>query len=119
MDVRPGGVWRFIMHGPDGRDYQNHVVYREIVRPERLAYSHTGEGVDFESTITFAVEQGTKTKLTLRMVFATTAERDRVEKEFGAIEGGKQITQVKQPDTPRQRRELLGHPQHSERLDFT
>src|SRR5207253_3226800 len=23
MDVRPGGVWQFIMHGPDGRDYPN------------------------------------------------------------------------------------------------
>ena len=23
MDVRPGGVWRFVMHGPDGVDYQN------------------------------------------------------------------------------------------------
>ena len=20
MDVRPGGIWRFIMHGPDGTD---------------------------------------------------------------------------------------------------
>ena len=20
MDVRPGGVWRFVMHGPDGRE---------------------------------------------------------------------------------------------------
>jgi uncharacterized protein YndB with AHSA1/START domain len=37
MDVRPGGVWRFTMHGPDGRDYKNRIVYTEIVRPERLA----------------------------------------------------------------------------------
>jgi uncharacterized protein YndB with AHSA1/START domain len=90
MDVRPGGVWRFIMHGPDGRDYHNHIVYKEVVRPERLAYSQTGEGVDFEATVTFAVEGGTKTKLTLRLIFPTATERDRVEKEFGAVEGGKQ-----------------------------
>ena len=38
MDVRPGGVWRFVMHGPDGVDYQNKIVYIEIVKPERLVY---------------------------------------------------------------------------------
>jgi uncharacterized protein YndB with AHSA1/START domain len=26
MDVRPGGVWRFVMHGPDGTDYQNKIT---------------------------------------------------------------------------------------------
>jgi uncharacterized protein YndB with AHSA1/START domain len=36
MDVRPGGTWRFIMHGPDGRDYPKEIVYREIVKPERI-----------------------------------------------------------------------------------
>lgn len=38
MDVRPGGVWSLVMHGPDGRDYQNRFVYREIVKPERLVF---------------------------------------------------------------------------------
>ena len=27
MDVRPDGVWRFIMHGPDGVDYKNEIVF--------------------------------------------------------------------------------------------
>ena len=35
MDVRPGGVWRFAMHGPDGTDYKNEIVFIEVVRPER------------------------------------------------------------------------------------
>ena len=30
MDVRPGGVWRFIMHGPDGTDYKNRIVFTEV-----------------------------------------------------------------------------------------
>jgi uncharacterized protein YndB with AHSA1/START domain len=29
MNVRPGGVCRFVMYGPNGVDYQNRVVYRE------------------------------------------------------------------------------------------
>ena len=93
MDVRPGGVWRFVMHGPDGVDYQNRIIYDEIVKPERLVYTHgSGEEGDpgqFQVTVTFA-EQGGKTKLIMRMLFESAAERDKVVKEFGAIEGGNQ-----------------------------
>src|SRR5262245_27650391 len=67
MDVRPGGVWRFVMHGPDGRDYQNKIVYTEVVPPERLAYDHVS-GPTFSAVVTFA-EEGGKTRVTGRMVF--------------------------------------------------
>jgi uncharacterized protein YndB with AHSA1/START domain len=43
MDVRPGGVWRHVMHGPDGTDYPNEIVYLEVVKPERLVYDHVSE----------------------------------------------------------------------------
>ena len=33
FEFRPGGVWRFVMHGPDGRDYQNRITYEEIYGP--------------------------------------------------------------------------------------
>lgn len=93
MDVRPGGVWRFVMHGPDGRDYLNRIVFDEVVKPERLSYRHAGEGADegvqFATTVTFA-ERGRRTELTLRMVFSSAADRDRVIRDYGAIEGGKQ-----------------------------
>jgi len=39
MDVRPGGVWKHIMHGPDGANYPNHSVFREVVAPERLVFA--------------------------------------------------------------------------------
>ena len=93
MDAKPGGVWRFVMHGPDGRDYKNKIVYIEVARPERLVYQHGGdddvEPVNFQVTVTFA-EQGGKTRLTVRMVFPSAEERDRVVKEYGAEEGLKQ-----------------------------
>jgi uncharacterized protein YndB with AHSA1/START domain len=94
LDVRPGGAWRMIMHGPDGTNYPNHSVFTEVVKPERLVYRHDGskEGgpsVDFEQTVTFE-EQGGKTKLTMRLLFPTAADRDRVVKQFNAIEGGNQ-----------------------------
>ena len=42
MDVRPGGVWKHVMHGPDGTDYPNKSVFKEVVKPERLVFSHGG-----------------------------------------------------------------------------
>src|SRR5271156_6753607 len=42
MDVRPGGVWRHTMHGPDGTNYPNKSVFTEVVKHERIAFSHGG-----------------------------------------------------------------------------
>src|SRR5438132_8475696 len=84
MDVRPGGVWRFVMHGPDGVDYQNKVVYLEIVRPELLVYDHVS-GPRFHVTVTFAERRG-KTEVSVRMRFESESLRDKVAEEFGAVE---------------------------------
>ncbi len=93
FEFRPGGVWRFVMHGPDGRDYQNRIIFDEIVAPERLVFRHGGgddvEPVEFSVTIAFA-DEGGKTRLTWHMLFPSVAERDRVVREYGAEEGLKQ-----------------------------
>jgi uncharacterized protein YndB with AHSA1/START domain len=88
MNVSPGGIWRFMMHGPDGTDYPNKIVFIEVVEPERLVYMHGDEGDpdQFHVTVTFAA-QGGKTSLTMRSVFRTAAERDYVVEKFGAIDG--------------------------------
>jgi uncharacterized protein YndB with AHSA1/START domain len=88
MEFKPGGVWRFVMHGPDGRDYKNEQVYVEIVEPERLVYRHVSTP-QFQMTVTFA-DNGGKTRLTAQMLFASTAARDQTIKTFGAVEGLKQ-----------------------------
>lgn len=92
IDVRPGGAWRFVMHGPDGTDYDNVIVYREIVRPERIVYQHgEDEGTDvyFNVTATFANENG-KTRVTLRSLFPTKEARDFAAEKYGAVEGANQ-----------------------------
>lgn len=93
MDVKPGGIWRHMMHGPDGTDYPNKVVYIEVVKPERLVYSH---GRDDEKTsacqhhvtVTFEKAGDNKTKVTLRMLFESEEERNKTA-EY-AVEGGNQ-----------------------------
>ncbi len=91
IDVRPGGVWRFMMHGPDGVDYPNKITYREIVRPERLVYDHNDlEDPTFHHvTVTFE-EQSGQTRLTMRSVFKSAEDRDAVVKKHNAIEGAHQ-----------------------------
>ncbi|MFZ0827949.1 MAG: SRPBCC family protein [Verrucomicrobiia bacterium] len=95
MDMRPGGVWKQVMHGPDGANYPNQSIFKEIVKPERIVYSHGGgreggPGAHFVATWTFDTVAAGKTKVTIRMVFASATDRDYVVKEFGAIEGGQQ-----------------------------
>lgn len=93
MDVRPGGVWRLTMHGPDGTDYPNLTRYVEVVRPERLVYEHGSAERDedrFDVTVTFSDEGKGRTLVSMRMLFATRERRDRVVDVFGALQGNRQ-----------------------------
>ena len=85
FSFKPGGIWRFIMHGPDGRDYKNEIVFREIVRPKRISYSHVSTP-PFEASATFTDRNG-KTEVTMKCVWESEELRDRVAKQFGAIQG--------------------------------
>jgi uncharacterized protein YndB with AHSA1/START domain len=85
MDVRPGGVWRFVMQGPDGTDYTSEIIYGEVVKPERLSYWHSGDRCPAFVTVTFAVD-GDQTRVSTRSLFASAAERERLVKA-GAVAG--------------------------------
>ncbi len=92
MAAKPGGVWRFTMTHAKYGTFQNQIVFHEVVRPERLVYTHGSGGADdtpdFDVTVTFA-DEGGKTRLTMRSLFVSPAEVERV-KKFGAVEGGQQ-----------------------------
>lgn len=95
MDVRPGGVWELTMHGPDGVNYPNKSVFKEVVKPERIVYSHgggreNGPGAHFIATWSFDRIDANQTKLTIHMVFPSAKDRDFVVREFGALEGARQ-----------------------------
>ena len=90
MKLEVGGTWRYVMHGPDGKDWQNWIRYQEVSKPERLVYDHGGETDEpaFHVTITFTA-LGKKTKVTMASVFPT-AEALQAVLKFGVVEGGKQ-----------------------------
>lgn len=91
FEFRPGGVWRFVMHGPDGRDYQNRITFDEIMPPERIVYRHSGgddvEPVQFTQTVTFEDLGNGQTRMTWHGKFPSAEERAHVIREYGADKG--------------------------------
>jgi uncharacterized protein YndB with AHSA1/START domain len=89
FDLRLGGVWRFVMHGPDGRDYQNRITFDEVMPPERIVYRHGGDDVEpvqFKTTVIFE-DIGGRTRMTWRGDFPSADERNRVIREYQADQG--------------------------------
>jgi uncharacterized protein YndB with AHSA1/START domain len=71
LDFRPGGRFRMAMRGPDGSDFPFTGRYREIVAPERLAWTGefaTGPAEQIGTVVTFEA-QGRKTRVHVRQTF--------------------------------------------------
>jgi uncharacterized protein YndB with AHSA1/START domain len=86
-DVKPGGAWRFTMHGPNGASFENHSVYREIVDGQRLVFDHLSNP-QFVASVTFLDEGAGSSRVRWRMTFPSGAELDKI-KTF-AIPGNEQ-----------------------------
>lgn len=92
FEFRPGGVWDATIKGPGGAGaYPNYVVWKEIVKPERIVWLYGMAKDDpnaVETTLTLA-ERGTSTEATLRLVFPSKEARDQAAK-YNAADGAKQ-----------------------------
>lgn len=78
MEVRPGGIWRYVETDPEGNEYAFHGVYHEIVTPSRIVNTFEFEGMPGHvllATVTFDESEG-KTRLTERSVFQSVEDRD-------------------------------------------
>ena len=92
FEFRVGGEWDFVMHAPDGTDYQEWITWTEIVPPERIALRHgefRGDPNAFESVLTFEPDAAA-TRIEMRTVFPTQALRDEAVEKYHAIEGARQ-----------------------------
>jgi len=84
IDLRPGGSWRFVQHGPDGKEYAFRGEYHEIVPDERLVRTFEFEqmlGHVSLETLTLVEEDG-KTILRSASLFDSVEDRD------GMLESG-------------------------------
>ena len=90
-EVRVGGRWRFDMIGPDGKVWDNRVVFLEIESPSLLVFDHGSDKDDderrFRVTITFDEQGDKKTVVTLRQLHPTKEQR-AAGIGFGAVEIG-------------------------------
>lgn len=81
-DLRPGGVWNYTMHGPDGTDYPNKTRYFEVEEYAKLVYDHGGNDDRaplFRVTVLFS-ELGGKTKMDMTMALPTPEAADETRK---------------------------------------
>lgn len=88
-DLRPGGIWHYTMHGPDGTDYPNKTLYHEVEEQKKLVYDHGANDERaplFRVTVTFA-ESGGKTTMDMTMALRT-AEEAQATREFIKKAGG-------------------------------
>ncbi len=73
--------------------FQTGISFHEIVKPERIVYTSSDDVEDdpgqFQTIVTL-FEQDNKTVLTMRMIFPSEEIREKVVKEYGAIEGASQ-----------------------------
>jgi uncharacterized protein YndB with AHSA1/START domain len=87
LDLRPGGLWRYCLTGPDGEEHWVSSVYREIEKPRRLVYTNTftdaqgnlihGAPSTNRVTVTFD-DAGGMTEVVVRFGYSTDADLQRV-----------------------------------------
>jgi uncharacterized protein YndB with AHSA1/START domain len=78
LDLRPGGLWRFVQRTPDGTEHAFNGEFREIVPPVRLAYTFEYESMAGHiviDTVDFEEIDG-KTKVITRSLFQSVEDRD-------------------------------------------
>jgi len=85
MEVRPGGEWNLTMHGPDGTDYENRIVFREVTKYKRLVleYQTTPKHittVEFES-------RGEQTLMKWHMTFESKEQLIQLVRDFNVDKG--------------------------------
>lgn len=93
MDVRPGGEWKMVMHGPDGTDYPNYARFETVEEPGRISYHHgdvPGRPDWFDTEVTFTPRDGATTQVDMRMTFPSAEARRQCVETYGAVEGGNQ-----------------------------
>jgi uncharacterized protein YndB with AHSA1/START domain len=81
-DKRTGGSWSYIMHGPDGTDYNNKAIYHEVEKYKRMVYDHGGNDDRpplFRVTVEFSETAG-KTKMEMTMALATPEAAQEIKK---------------------------------------
>ncbi|HYF29483.1 MAG TPA: SRPBCC family protein [Chitinophagaceae bacterium] len=77
FDLRPGGRWKFIMHGPEKGNYPNEVEFIKIDKPSLILWQRISKPL-FQVLATFEEISGDKTKIIFKMIFNSAEECRKV-----------------------------------------
>lgn len=97
LDVRDGGRFDVVMHGPDGAEYANLYVFDAVDRGGRIVYVHQGSeehGLAPSRSVMIIEEvdaETPRTRVTLRSFYASEADRRRHLDDFQAAAGARQL----------------------------
>jgi uncharacterized protein YndB with AHSA1/START domain len=77
IDLRPGGVWRFVWRKVDGSEMAMSGVYEEVVRPERIVNTESwgGDWPDTLNTVVLTEANGLTTMVSTSL-YPTLEARD-------------------------------------------
>jgi uncharacterized protein YndB with AHSA1/START domain len=87
MDVQEGGEWKLTLHGPDGTNYPNRSIFKEIIPFKKIVFEHFNP--HFITTVLFE-SKGKETEVDWSLLFDTAEMREIVVKAHKADEGQKQ-----------------------------
>jgi uncharacterized protein YndB with AHSA1/START domain len=78
MELRPGGIWRFVQQDKGGNIHGFHGVYHDIVTNEKLVYTFEYEGMPGHVVLNTVIfeDLNDKTKITELAVFQSVDDRD-------------------------------------------
>lgn len=77
FDLRPGGKWSFIMHGPDKGNYPNEVEFIKIDQPNLIYWKRHSKPL-FKVLATFEEVSANQTKIVFKMLFDTAEECNKL-----------------------------------------
>jgi uncharacterized protein YndB with AHSA1/START domain len=87
MDLLEGGEWKLTLHGPDGTNYPNRSIYKEIIPLRKIVIEHFNP--HFVTTVLFE-SKGEETLLDWLLLFDTVEMYDTIVMAHKADEGQKQ-----------------------------
>ena len=77
FDLRPGGKWNFIMHGPDKDNYPNECEFTRIEEPGFISWKRLSKPL-FEMAVSLEMVATDETRVVFKMIFPSAEACDKL-----------------------------------------
>jgi hypothetical protein len=77
FDLRVGGIWDFVMHGPEKGHYHNLCEFIHVDKPALLAWQRHSKPI-FKVVVVFEAITPQQTKVQFKMIFDTVEECNKL-----------------------------------------